>query len=100
MPPTRRVLAERGVPIGTQFSKGLREADPDFAELIVNMTGIPGKALFAGAKQVEDWDIADPYGEDMGLYRQICGEIEEQVSALAARLRGTLPETVNKPNAS
>jgi len=29
---------------------------------------------------VVDWDIADPYGEDMFLYRQICDEIEEHLN--------------------
>ncbi len=87
VPSTRKVLQERGVLLDGMYSKGLWEADPDFAELIVNMTGIPGSALFVGARQVEDWDVADPYGEDLGLYRQICDEIEEQVKNLAKRLR-------------
>ena len=84
---TRKILQERGVPLDSQYCKGLREVEPDFAELIVNMTGIPGTVLFPGAR-VEDWDIADPYGEDLGMYRQVCDEIEEHVRRLAERLRG------------
>lgn len=34
-----------------------------------------------------DWDIADPYGEDMLLYRQICDEIAEHLNTLVADLR-------------
>lgn len=85
--PTRKILLERGIRMDGQHSKGLREVDRDSFELIVNMTGMPGHALFPGAKVV-DWDVADPYGEDMLLYRQICDEIEEHLNALVADLRG------------
>ncbi len=94
VPPTRVVLEERGVSIDGQYSKALREADRDAADLIVNMTGIPGKALFGVAKQkVLDWGIEDPYGEDMEVYRRIRDEIEERVSQLAAEVRGDASES-------
>jgi arsenate reductase len=66
--------------------KVLLDVNPDSFELIVNMTGMPGRALFPGANVV-DWDIADPYGEDLLMYRQICDEIEEHLTALVADLR-------------
>ena len=84
--PTRKTLLERGIRVDGQHSKGLREVEPDTFDLIVNMTGMPGRALFPGAIVV-DWDIADPYGEDLLMYRQICDEIEEHLSILAADLR-------------
>ena len=84
--PTRKILLERGVRVDGQHSKGLREVEPDSFDLIVNMTGMPGRALFPGA-HVVDWDIADPYGEDMLTYRQICDEIGEHLDTLAASLR-------------
>jgi protein-tyrosine-phosphatase len=84
--PTRRVLLERGVRMDSQHSKGLRDVNADSFELIVNMTGMPGRSLFPGANVV-DWDIADPYGEDLQMYRQICDEIEEHLNALVADLR-------------
>jgi len=85
--PTRRVLLERGVSTDGQFSKSLREVEADAADLIVNMTGMPGTALFPGATVV-DWDVDDPYGEDLGTYRQICDDIEERLAQLTASLRG------------
>jgi len=84
--PTRKVLLERGVNLGGQYSKGLREADPNGAYLIVNMTGIPGQSLFPGA-DVVDWDVDDPYGEDLATYRRACDDIEGLVKDLAAKLR-------------
>lgn len=84
---TRQVLLERGISVGEQRSKGPSEADVDAADLIVNMTGIPGKALFQPALPLEDWDVGDPYGEDLAVFRTICDEIEVKVLDLAERLR-------------
>jgi arsenate reductase len=84
--PTRDVLREKGIPADGLRSKSLREMDPDSAELIVNMTGMPGKSLFPGAKVV-DWEVDDPYGEDLGIYREVCEEIEARLATLAAQLR-------------
>ena len=83
---TRRVLLERGVRTDGLFSKGLRDVDRDTADLIINMTGIPGGSLFPGAN-VEDWEIEDPYGEDLATYHRICDDIEEKILELAARFR-------------
>ena len=95
--PTRKVLLERGINLDGQRSKGMREVEPDSYELIVNMTGMPGRALFPGAKVV-DWDIADPYGEDLLMYRQICDEITEHMDKLATSLRQESDKkTGNKP---
>lgn len=84
---TRKVLLERGIPADGQFSKGLHDdtlLQP--ADLIINMSGYRGESLFAGRK-FEDWDVEDPYGEDMETYRRICDDIEARVADLAARLR-------------
>jgi arsenate reductase len=86
---TRRVLLERGVSVDGQHSKGLGEANPSVAELIVNLTGIPGEKLFPFPQaEVEDWEVGDPYGEDLEIYRRVCDEIEERLKELAERLRG------------
>jgi len=83
---TREVLLEHGIRIDGQFSKFLTDrslADPD---LIVNSSGLPGQSLFAG-NAFEDWDVEDPYGDDMETYRRICDDIEGRVRDLAERLR-------------
>ena len=87
--PTRQVLLERGIRMPGQKSKGTAETDLAATELIVNLTGIHGPALFrenAGIV-VEDWEVTDPYGDDLGVYRRVCDEIEGRVLELAARLR-------------
>ena len=86
---TRKVLLERGVRMPGQRSKGTTETDIENAELIVNMTGIHGRALFRENLKtpIEDWEVTDPYGDDMGVYRRVCDEIEARIIELAARLR-------------
>jgi arsenate reductase (thioredoxin) len=85
---TEMVLQERGVPIDGQYSKGLDEMGSEEAEIIVNMTGTPGRAVLLGSKaRVEDWPVGDPYGEDIDRHRRVCSEIERRVTDLADCLR-------------
>jgi arsenate reductase len=83
---TRRVLLECGIRIDGQYSKGLDAVRPEVADVIVNMTGIPGLALFPKLRVV-DWDVEDPYGEDLAIYRRVREDIEERVRQLAAQFR-------------
>lgn len=86
--PTLQVLEERGVPTQGQYSKAFIPEDCEAADLIVNMSGRPAVAIFRGyTKKVLDWEISDPYGENLELYRRICDEIDERVAQLADRLR-------------
>ena len=87
--PTRQVLLERGVLMQGHSSKGTTETNVKAAELIVNLTGIHGKALFREnlSAAVVDWEVTDPYGDDIEVYRRVCDEIEALVIELAARLR-------------
>jgi len=36
---------------------------------------------------VEDWEVTDPYGDQMHVYRRVCDEIEARILELAARIR-------------
>jgi pyridoxal 5'-phosphate synthase pdxT subunit len=94
--PTRRVLLERGVPFDGQYSKGLTETDWRNAEVIVNMTGIPVRSIFGEERLVLDWEIRDPFGEDLGIYREVAEEIEENLRELAEALRATLDPPVDR----
>jgi protein-tyrosine-phosphatase len=85
---TLAVLAERGFSASGQYSKSLRHEDLPGVDLIVNLTGRSGESLFtAPAPPVEDWDVGDPYGYSLPVYRAICDQIEERVADLAKRLR-------------
>jgi arsenate reductase (thioredoxin) len=85
-PPTRAVLFERGVACDGQSSKGLDEILRFRPHLIINMSGYNGRGKF-GDYDFEDWDVADPYGDDLATYRHICDDIEARLADLARRLR-------------
>ena len=83
---TRKILLEKGVNASGLESKGVREAGAVAPNLLINMTGIPGRTIFPDMI-VEDWDVEDPYGEDLATYRRICEDIEGRIQDLAERLR-------------
>lgn len=87
-PTAKAVVEERGISMDGQFSKGLHSHSLGTADLIINMSGVPGSSIsgFKGRK-VEDWPIADPFGEDMETHRRICDDIASRIQALAERLR-------------
>jgi arsenate reductase (thioredoxin) len=85
---TLAVLAERGISAEGQTSKPLRSEDMSAADIVINMTGRPGNAIFTEpVKDLEDWDVGDPYGFNLAVYRRICDEIDARVVDLARRLR-------------
>lgn len=92
----KAVLHEKGISVHGQFSKGLQSEELKTPHLIVNMSGIPGGSLFAG-KKFEDWDVQDPFGEDIELHRRIRDSIEARVTLLAAQLRTSLRDDSMEP---
>ncbi len=95
---TRAVLSERGISLDGQSSKPLRSEDMSAADLVINMTGRSGAAIFTEpvAQVVEDWDVGDPYGFNLAVYREICDQIEARGEDLARRLR----ERADSPGAA
>ena len=92
---TQRVLAEKGIGVDGQSSKGL-DAIRDFhPDIVVNMSGIPSRALFPTG-EVLDWEVQDPFFADMETHRRICDDIEARVMALANRLREQAQSTPNE----
>jgi len=85
---TLSVLEELGISTEGQSSKPLRPADLSGADIVVNMTGRPGKSIFTEpVTAMEDWDVGDPYGFNLSVYRGIRDQIETRVEGLARRLR-------------
>src|ERR1700678_1541738 len=92
----KMVLHEKGISVHGQYSKGLQSEDLKAPHLIINMSGIDGNALFAG-KKFEDWEVEDPFGEDIEVHRRICDSIEARVTLLAAQLRTAVRDTRTEP---
>lgn len=85
---TLAVLRERGISVDGQTSKPLLPEDIADADIVINMTGRSGAAIFTEhVAQMEDWDVGDPYGFNLAVYREIRDQIEMRVEDLARRLR-------------
>lgn len=94
---TTQTLLANNCSIEGLSSKPIRRESLQSADVIVNLSGLPFAWAFDGrfepapscemGENVEEWDVADPYGADAGLYQQIFSEIEDQVQQLAKRLR-------------
>jgi protein-tyrosine-phosphatase len=81
-------LEENGVPSDGLMSKPLRAVDLASIDLVINLAGRPIENFLAPrALPVEDWEVGDPFGSDLAVYRRIRDEIERRVLALVARLR-------------
>jgi arsenate reductase (thioredoxin) len=86
--PTLAVLAEHETSAEGQYSKPLVPEDLHSADLVVNMTGRSGNAIFTETTPpLEDWDVGDPFGFSLAVYRAIRDQIEKRVHDLARRLR-------------
>jgi len=84
---TRKTLEANGYPTDSIASKGLRGFSPIDADLIVNMSGFELPRGSSGHENVEEWGVADPYGEDHAIYQKILEDIQGRVRELAQRLR-------------
>jgi len=91
---TIETLVASGYSADGLSSKSISREAVEEADLIVNLSGARIDYLFASApsklrhsQQLENWDVADPYGEDAATYQRILEEIESKVRQLANRLR-------------
>src|SRR5580692_3098373 len=80
-------ISSAGVAALGRESKPCEDVDLGGADLIINMTGQPGQAVFQDASRVEDWDVEDPYGSDAATYQRIFEDIERRVVELVGRVR-------------
>jgi arsenate reductase len=94
---TVEVLRELGISTDGQSSKPLRSEDMSAVDIVINMTGRSGAAIFTEpVQEIEDWDVGDPYGFNLAVYRAIRDQIEARVEDLARRLR----EKADSPGAA
>jgi arsenate reductase len=84
---SKLTLTKNGYPADGLESKPCEDVDLQTADIIINMTGRPGLAVFQDASKVEDWDVEDPYGSDAETYQRIFEDIERRVVELVGRVR-------------
>ena len=87
-PETRAVLSERGIPADGLASKQLSKEGLQETDVVINMSGRSGALLTAqGGPRIEDWEVGDPFGSDLDVYREICDEIEFRLANFAEELK-------------
>jgi protein-tyrosine-phosphatase len=83
-------LEELGIDMGEAFPKPLTDEVVRAADVVITMGCGDACPIYPG-KKYEDWELADPEGQDLGTVRRIRDDIDERVQRLIAEL---LPEPV------
>jgi arsenate reductase len=84
---TQEALKQSGYSADGLASKRISPEAWKRADLVINLSGRVRELEFEDYEKVEDWDVADPYGEDAAIYQRILREIQGRVKNLAQRLR-------------
>jgi len=82
-PETYEVMAEKGITLEGQWSKGLRDVPVAEMDVVVGMgceVACPLPEGFQG--RVIEWNIPDPFSRDLAFFRSVRDLIERQVTAL------------------
>src|SRR5262245_49027813 len=86
-PETIAVMAERGIQIEPRQPRSLLLTDPRAAELVVTLTGASVAPLLYGFSGREIlWQVQDPIGQSIEIYRAARDQIERKVIALLQEL--------------
>ena len=84
---TYTVMKEKGVSLDGQRSKGLHDLAVAEMDIVVRMGHEVRITLPAGFKgRVLDWDIPDPYGHGIDIFRDVRDLIMQEVQSLIAGL--------------
>ncbi len=74
-------MAEVGIDIAREFPKPWTDEIVQAADVVITMGCGDACPLFPG-KRYEDWELADPAGQDLDAVRPIRDDIEQRVRAL------------------
>jgi len=84
---TLAVMSEKGISLDAQESKSLEAIDWRQVDVLVNLSAWPAASIvpsFTG-RRIE-WQVRDPFGESLEVYREVRDELEQRVRALVAEL--------------
>src|SRR5256885_2503256 len=84
---TEQTLKRNGCLVEDLESKSISPRIWDQVDIVINMSGRPREQTFGDYSKVEDWDIEDPYGQDVDTYQEVFQEIRRRVSMLAENCR-------------
>jgi arsenate reductase len=84
-PEVVEAMAELGVDLGSRVPHKLRDADAEWADVVVTM-GCGDECPYIPGKRYVDWDLPDPKGQRLAAVRVTREEIARRVEALVAEL--------------
>ncbi|HEV2492350.1 MAG TPA: arsenate reductase ArsC [Terriglobia bacterium] len=87
LPDTIAVMAEKGIALDGQRSKGIWEVPIDQMDVVVGMgceVACPVPVGFKG--RIVEWNIPDPYARDLDFFRQVRDQIEAEVQSLLSSI--------------
>ncbi len=81
MPSTVAVMEEKGIDISYQTSKGLAAIDLEFMDWIIVLEASLAHFLRLKVPRAQQlrWDIQDPVGQSLEIYRRVRDQIEVRV---------------------
>jgi arsenate reductase len=82
---TIATMLEKNVDISKHYPKKFDPLEAKKTNLIINMSGfdLPGKLSVEERK----WEVRDPFGDTMDVYREVSNDIEMRVMQLILELR-------------
>lgn len=98
---TVQVMEEKNVSLEGQRSKAVEEIHWPSVDVLVNMSPLSPDVLapeFAGI--AVEWEVNDPFGRSLRVYRRVRDELERRVKKLLDQLRkqrGTAPGSTASP---
>ncbi len=84
-PKAIQVMSEVGIDISGARPKLFRLEDVDHFDRIISF-GCIAKATFPAPERLEEWQIADPSGHSLDVFRHVRDEIRARVEALLSDL--------------
>ncbi len=80
---TKQVMAEKGISLDSQHSKGLDAIDWAQVDVLVNMSGVSARTDVPEFKGKHlDWKVPDPYMDALDSYRSVRDLLERKVRRL------------------
>jgi len=87
-PETFQVMGERGARVEDRPPLSILGVDGAQVDLIVNMSGQRVAGFLRGFEGREvDWEVSDPIGRSLAVYRAVRDDLEKRVAALIEELR-------------
>ena len=84
-PLTSQVLEQRNVRVDGQFPKNVSSFTQQTFDVVVNISGLPGK--LPPATRSLEWAVPDPIGQKEEVYQRVLSQIEGLVMRLILELR-------------